>query len=92
MKKLLPAQRFTTNFLRLKPGVVGGYRPKALVQADRAWRPVLGQRRQRPFDWPRLLCSQNRSLARPVEGTLSSDCWTRTISNLHGRLPDHLVF
>jgi len=36
MKKLLPAQRFTINFLRLKPGVVGGYSPKALVQADRA--------------------------------------------------------
>jgi hypothetical protein len=27
MKKLLPAQRFTPNFLFLKPGVVGGYRP-----------------------------------------------------------------
>jgi len=25
MKKLLPAQRFTPNFLLLKSGVVGGY-------------------------------------------------------------------
>jgi hypothetical protein len=31
MKKLLPAQRFTPNFLLLKPGVVGGYRPEAEV-------------------------------------------------------------
>ncbi|MBW8370455.1 MAG: hypothetical protein K0M66_05715 [Thiobacillus sp.] len=29
MKKLLPAQRFTPNFLLLKRGVVGGYRPTA---------------------------------------------------------------
>jgi hypothetical protein len=29
MKKLLPAQRFTSNFLLLKQGVVGGYRPLA---------------------------------------------------------------
>jgi len=27
MKKLLPVQRFTPDFLLLKPGVVGGYRP-----------------------------------------------------------------
>jgi len=27
MKKLLPAQRFTPNFLLLKPDVVGRYRP-----------------------------------------------------------------
>ena len=33
MKTLLAAQRFTPNFLRLKPGVVGGYRPTSAIQA-----------------------------------------------------------
>jgi hypothetical protein len=28
MKKLLPAQRFTQNFLLLKPGAAGGSRPR----------------------------------------------------------------
>jgi hypothetical protein len=50
MKKLLAARRFTPNFLNLKPGVVGGYRPntasgylsdsKAAIQAE----PSLGRR------------------------------------------------
>jgi hypothetical protein len=33
MKKLLPAQRFTPNFLLLKQGGAGGYRPTTEVQA-----------------------------------------------------------
>jgi len=34
MKTLLAAQRFTPNFLLLKPGVVGGYRPLAVSQTS----------------------------------------------------------
>jgi len=34
MKKLLPAQRFTPNFLLLKQDVVGGYRPVAGIRTS----------------------------------------------------------